>query len=553
MPKFLEVTNKAAARAAIEAVSTSAGLQYVAGLDGSGVTDMRSALQAIIDAASAGDTIYLPPGKFLINAELVINKPLKIVGSGGRFTTDEIASPPYPQVPATAIVTSSATANGIKVTGKGVILEDFAIINTRAIGSGPTAGTGLLFEGSNQYALSRMTVQGFYDCVRTDGFYFTINECAIYDPVRYGMFFTQSNAALGDSGDCGVSNCIIVTQRESIAAVRWESGGGVRWVNNKINYYKSPGRWQYGMDISVADGVGTGEFQIIGGAIAWATTAHVRVAQKGPLNTGGFSYLTISGVVFQGIDSETGVAIQLGTGNVATQFNIRQIVVTGCIFHQFPAGGIVANAMTTLIVGPNAWGVSTYTQPIITITNLPQLDIARQTIVQTVSNGHLQNVTVIKDNRALGTGGALDGVIDYNYKRNVYVDTTVSGIGVDNWVTIFTVEPPDLGGAGFIDAVFSGRESGNVTITHFTKRISRSYFKNNATVGGAVTIATVGTDQSAGTTNHTGLQVVDGGAGKVEVQVAMLTGGTLVRGELEINVSGRVKQFSLGEGITPGS
>jgi hypothetical protein len=528
-----------------DAAAAADYLVYAAGLDGTGVADCLADLQELVDGAEPGDTIFLPPGRFRVSGELVIDKPLKLVGSGGRLTNQSITSTNYPGTAATAIVTDSATANAVRVTGKGVILEDFAIINTRPFGSPPTAGTGLLFEGSNFWALSRLTVQGFFDCVRTDGFFFNVTACSFYDPVRYGLFITQSNLALGDSGDGGISDCVFATSRLSTAAVRWEAGGGIRWTNNKINYYKAPGRWEYGIDISVADGVNTGEFTITGGAIAWASVAGIRVAQKGPLKTGGFIHLIVSGVIFQGM--RLGSAMLLGTGSMPLRDYVSEIVVTGCNFHKWPTG-IVANGMKALVIGENVWDETPYTGALITVSGLLQASIARQTVAQ---SSQKQNVTIVEDNRVLGTPAYLDGIVEYRYGRNVFVDSAVSGVGVGVWVTYFTIEPPSQGGCGFVDVTFSGQEQGTGGTKHFTRRISRSYVKNNNTVGGAITVATTGADEVFGSTVHTDLRVVDTGSGELAVQVQMLTGGTMIRGHIETNVTGRVQKFSLGEGTAP--
>jgi hypothetical protein len=162
--------------------------------------------------------------------------------------------------------------------------------------------------------------------------------------------------------------------------------------------------------------------------------------------------------------------------------------------------------------------------------------VYRQTIASSVQ---AQSVTVVNDKRTVANQGSLDGFVEYNYKRNVYRNTT-------GWDTMYTIEPPNEGGAGFIEVTLSGQDFG---VTRFTKRIRRSFLKNNSTVGGAITIATSGTDENIGSTTYVGLQVIDGGSGKIQVQVAMLTGGTTVWGDIEVNVSGRVQKFSIGAGI----
>lgn len=521
---------------------------YFVDIDKTGEEDCLEALQGIIDAALPGDTITLPAGKFLIDGELVIDKPLKLVGSGGRIHRTDMLDRVWPGYASTNIVSESATANGIRITAPGVIIQDIAVVNRRALLTPPTAGTGIIFDGSTNWALHRVTVEGFYDNIRTDGVYWTIDSCHVYDPVRYGIYMTQSGLAddegyFGDNGDAGVTNSILTMwcrNARATAAVRWDAGGGLRWVGNKINGNSPATGWQYGIDMMVSDGVSTGEMTLTGGAIGWFAVAGVRVGQKGPVNDSNFAHLAISGMVFQGIAEPGSVALLLGSLN-----NVREVVVTGCNFHNVAPGGIVADGVTGLTIGPNVWGDLEYEGPLIVIRDTPSVDIRRQNVTQSLSNN--SSVTIIKDERSMGTPVPLEGSIEYNYKRNVFINADVVGSATgDFWVTKFTIEPHVFGGAGYIDLTFAGHDW---DVTYFAKRIRRSFLKNNNTTGGAISIDTVGTDEAVGSTTYVGLRVIDAGSGKIAVQTGMLDGGIAVRGVVEIDVSGRVQKFSLGEGL----
>ena len=567
MPKFLEVTNKTAARAAINAAGVGTdgkllpaqakapGAVWVSEADATGATDCLATLQGIINAASAGDTIYLPGGTFKISAELVINKPLVIRGGGGMFTASNQGGT-FPGSAGTTIVTSSATANGLNITASGVVIEDLAVVNTRSNASKPTAGTGIMMNNANNFRLSRVTVAGFYDCVRIEGRFGTMDSCNIFDPVRYGIFaFNDNTTAWGpemDFGDQGISNCVIAMYgrqtHNADAAIRWESGGGIRFTGNKIVAGTGPGAanigyFKYGVDLVTSGGYASGEFMIVGGGISTCTEACIRAVCTDSIS--GFTDMTVTGVVLQGQTGSKGIIV--GAADTNGKNNIRNVIITGNTFKGNQGGGIVAHNMRGLVVGPNVWASESYTAPLITLAgtsvsgtdngvSTQQVDIHRQTVCSSVQD---INLTLVNDKRGIANQGSLDGFVNYNYKRTVYTNTT-------GWKTLFTIEPPDQGGAGFVDVTLSGQDFG---VGWFTKKIRRSFLKNNSTVGGAISVATVGTDESAGSTTYVGLQVVDGGSGKLLVQVAMLAGGATVWGDIEVNTSGRVQKFSYGAGV----
>lgn len=96
------------------------------GAVGDGVTDSWYAIQTAIDEAggstytSGVNTLFFPPGRYIISRPLYITEPVKIIGSGWH---------------ATSIEGSGLTGKFlILVTGNYVTLKDFTIVNT--VGSG---------------------------------------------------------------------------------------------------------------------------------------------------------------------------------------------------------------------------------------------------------------------------------------------------------------------------------------------------------------------------------------------------------------------------------
>jgi len=535
---------------------------YVSGADRTGATDSLAVLQGIINAAAPGSTIYFPGGTFRISAELIINKPLVIRGGGGMFSAANQGGT-WPGVAGTNIVTTSATANGLRITSGGVVIEDIAVVNTRTLASPPTAGSGIFMETANNFRLSRVTVAGFYDCVLAEGRFGNMDSCNIYDPVRYGILFRNDNTDEYDFGDQGISNCNIAMygrKTTATAAVRWESGGGIRWTGNKIVAGTGPGAsgigmFEYGLDLMVADTVSTVEFMVAGGAISTCTQACIRIGTQNSGGTaGGFNSFTVSGIVFQGA-AGTGKGIVVGSSTSATVNNIQQVVIIGNTFKGVTSGGIVAYNMRGLMVGPNLWNGEAYTGPLITLAgsssagsdngvSTQQVDIYRQTVINSVSQ---PSYTVIKDNRVIGTIGSQDGFVEYRYKRNMYTNTS-------GWKTMFTIEPPNSGGGGMIEVNVTGADSiAGGGSPFFARRIRRGFIKAGTT-GGAITVTTLGTDELVSTTGvlgdaNFGLRVVDGGSGKLLVQVEKLAHSNTLWGAIEVNLSGHIQKFSIGAGI----
>lgn len=567
MPRFIDIDSTLSIEAAADARS-ALGITgiYPTEADTTGVSDSLAILQGIVDDASAGDTIILPGGKFKIGGELLIDKPLVIRGGGGMFTAANQGGT-FPGSAGTTIVTNSATANGLNITSSGVVIEDLAVVNTRSNASKPTAGTGIMMNNANNFRLSRVTVAGFYDCVRIEGRFGTMDSCNIFDPIRYGIYaFNDNTTAWGpemDFGDQGISNCVIAMYgrqtHNAEAAIRWESGGGVRFTGNKIVAGTGPGAqnigyFKYGVDLLATNGLASGEFMIVGGGISTCTEACIRIRQKiGSGGTPGFTDMTVTGVVLQG-QGAAAKGIIVGAQTPGQKNTIRSVVITGNTFKGTAAGGIVAYNMRGLVVGPNVWNDEPYTAPLITLAgstadgtddgiSTQQVDIHRQTVTSTVQN---INLTLVNDKRGIANQGSLDGFVTYNYKRNVLIDSA-------GWKTLYTIEPT-AGGGGFIDVTYSGQTYRYGVNFWLAKHIRRGFARKPSPDTIIVEAAGVADELTSTLGNYEDegdveLRVVDGGSGKLVVQMQLRDGNPTTWGDLEVNVTGRVRKFSIGAGV----
>jgi hypothetical protein len=261
-----------------------------------------AAIQAAHDALPArGGLIQLRAGVYAITAGgLAFTKQVTLVGAGGTLSGDGGTTPPRAL---TTLTYAYATGTPITLSAPGSILKDFALVNNA--GATPTAGSGIDATASgnsgSQFRMVGVTVLGFWNNVAISGVYYMIDSCHFYDAVNWGVFAATSSAAYYDHGDQGIINCVFVgltTTRSGAAAVRWESGGGLRFTGNKINGLTQPGNasvgsWVVGLDACVADGVSTSVLVVTGNSIEACSGQCVLVHQKG--TTGTFSKVVVVG------------------------------------------------------------------------------------------------------------------------------------------------------------------------------------------------------------------------------------------------------------------
>ena len=166
----------------------------------------------------------------------------------------------------------------------------------------PTAGAGVAVTSGDNLRVTRVKVLGFYVGVTvTQGRYQCFTNCSFFDSVHYGLYLRNTTAGQFDFGDISVMGCTfasLTTSRIADIACRWESGGGLRFVNNKTNgNYNTLGQSQtVGLSAAVADGSSTSVLLVEGNSFEGIVNggAPVVVTQSGT-GTGSFSKVIVTG------------------------------------------------------------------------------------------------------------------------------------------------------------------------------------------------------------------------------------------------------------------
>lgn len=460
-------------------------------------------IQAAHDALpTTGGHLILPPGTYELTT-VNITKPVRIMGAGGTSPLG---------LSGTQLDFKSTTADGLNVTADGVVMEDITVRNSAA--TTPTAGVGIHFVNGDWAHLNRVTVIGFYDCVNFDtGFYYTINDCRIYDPVRYGMYLRNTTPGQYDFGDQSITNTVFTSyfyNRNASAAVRWESGGGMKFVGNKINGNSQPtpghgsgttaggGKFGVGLDWAVADGVSTVDLMVTGCSLENCTTAMVRAGLAG--TTGYFSNIVITGnEIGFGYASCTGVIL-----NGVSLGHLTNAVISDNIFSNLPNGSISASYVTGLVIGKNAHeGI---TGDIISLgTNVQNTDIEPQRV-------NTNAVVLLRDGTAgQYTNAGPFGDIRHEYVREVPATVTLS------YGELWQIDVPAYG-AGRYELTIAGQVSG---VGSVFRKYSGYFFRDNGLVS-------LGAPDQNITGGASGLDVnLDTAtAGTVKFQIKLPTGST---------------------------
>lgn len=333
-------TSSLGVNAAITSIPTPTG----------GLDDSALFTAAVAQLPATGGTIVLGPGVFKLPSGFSFSKRVYLEGQGmGNFE----ASP-------TRIECTSATADALTFTIDGSTVIDLSVVNTA--GSTPTAGAGIRFTNARWSRIDRVLVSRFYNDIQIDaGWYYTISDSAIIDPINYGIFLRDTATGAFDWGDPMISGCTITKYNVGTnggSAVRWESGGGVRFVNNKINGGTTPpstayttGKFDYGLDLQVNDGGTTSVLVVTGNSIENFVWAGIIVGMKGPSNTGVFAKMSITGNEFLGTAS-TGIGVAIRPNAVNTTFghvSISGNVIDTCGY------GISVGAIRGVSIGPNTF------------------------------------------------------------------------------------------------------------------------------------------------------------------------------------------------------
>lgn len=223
--------------------------------------------QSIID--NANGRAHIPAGYWTVTAPVKVNKPMIITGDGmystiittmnGDFKIFDIDTPH-------------------SVTIKDLCIQDTGIAAPGSVGVYVQNSTGTY---TTNFRADRLFINGTYDCIHMAECQMgTISNCFLYSPERYAIFNTDPSTP--DGGDNSIYGNSILQYKniKNSAAYRWESGGGVRFTNNKI-----VGGWDYGIwieaDDTVDPEVNTGDFIISNNSIEGCNVYSILVDTEG--------------------------------------------------------------------------------------------------------------------------------------------------------------------------------------------------------------------------------------------------------------------------------
>lgn len=422
-------------------------------------------IQAVLDSVPAeGAKVVFQAGTYAVNAGgLTCNKPVHLTGAGhGTW-----------EAGGTRITCSSSTATLLALSGAGWAITDMAFVNTS--GSRPTAGAGISASDADWVRMNRIQVSGFWNNIEVSaGYYYTLSDSMILNPVNYGVWLRNTAVAQFDHGDHGIVNCVITKYGDTVAggtAVRWESGGGLRFVANKINGGTQPGytstaKFAYGIDLAIADG-NTVDLMVSGCSLENCTTAAIKVSAQ---NTGTFRGISVVGNEI----GYCGNGIQMwGTGT-----QIGSAVIDGNVFTSIGANAIHALYMNGLTIGANHHYNQSATQPCINLgAGNTNIAVAPQTFESDVYMLLDDNVITYQSDTY---GKAL---IKHEYEREVVSTSTTT------YTTLYRFSFSRYA-AGEIELSIHGNASG-VGGYHLK---ARRAFTTDASRN--ITLTTIGTDVS---------------------------------------------------------
>lgn len=509
--------------------------------DTAGVKDRVAIQAAINNLPSTGGEVRLSAGVFYIAGEITVTKPVKITGAGGGIAGD--AGTVVSVAPTTINVTSQ-TENGFNVSASGCTFRDFALVNTY-VGT-PTAGAGILSTSNTTTTIDSLTVLGFWNLLDLGGVYYSVTNCRLYDGVNYYVYHHSPGLSYDDHGDFVIANCVLSGWAKSYTAtaqLRWESGGGIKIVGNKFNGATQPGnsgagKALYCIQLLIADGKSTGSLVVTGNSISSAvgTTANLYIGQLGPTKDGTFTSGLITGNEFAvGV---LGVVIE---GNAAHAAALKGFRISENIFSFFSSSAIKLRYVRRCHIGQNSHNGTTGSSPIIDIP-----DLTSDCSAMSVDKQHLDELMVsrdiVRDNRSIGnTVTSLNNGVVYDYTHGLAIST------VSTWTQVFKIEITNqIAGKFTFDIDGRSTDSGNTGVNRkgVCWRQERSF---DVSSSGVVTLATIGTDFSAGaaaafinirytlTTNFIAF----------EVQTTDVT-NCVLWGMARLRVNGKLQNFHIG-------
>lgn len=225
---------------------------------GDGITDDTTAINDTISAIPAsGGVLYSPPGyNFLSTGGHTLNKPITVKGMGNARDYDSA-------IGVSTITCSSSTADLFTVSSEGCNFEDIFLKNSAG---SPSAGSAIVVasgSGNDLVHFKNVTSHSFYNGIDIrDGWSWHLDHCFIVNAVNYGLKIQHQD--FPDGGDQFISDSTFWSNtRDTVAAIRYESGGGLKINNTKIvGSEQSNTQFNYGIDVAIGANVNTSVFLV---------------------------------------------------------------------------------------------------------------------------------------------------------------------------------------------------------------------------------------------------------------------------------------------------
>lgn len=354
---------------------------------------------AAINASPNGGVIYLGPGTYTWTTVKRITKPCHAIGAGCADALGLNA------------ITNIEFNNGVDhcfdFQADPTMVEKFHLKNT--YGSAPTAGSAIHSTVGNGFRKIDITHDGFFDgIVLENGAEWMSRGCFAYGFVRYGLVIR--NTALPDGGDQILSDYNSISKTyASTSHIRWESGGGLKLQNFKINTRGANA--STGIDVAVGAGVSTVDLQIDQGSIENLNGTPIKIANA---SSGQLTNIMIRGVecaAYSGpaVDIEATATGKLdrvvidtllstgGSGALIKLVNIDNVSIGLCVYDTSHPKLLDCTDVTNLKNSNASRGVTVLTDAALTLIDMANTDNFRWTIG---GNHTLDNPTTISDGQS---------------------------------------------------------------------------------------------------------------------------------------------------------
>ena len=331
---------------------------------GIGTDNTQAFIATIASLPSTGGTLYVPVGNYLIpDGGIIIDKQISIIGDSSG-TYDDGGS---------RIFTLSPTANLFTCTKGGSVVVGIAFVN--ASPTRPTAGSALLCTDFDWGRIDRCLFRDFWNNVQVDsGYFYSIRDSAFLAPVNYGCYMRNIAPLQHDHGDQVLEGCNFSKYGDPIdggTAVRWESGGGLRFVGCKVNAGTQPGYTDTGFFengfVTVMQPGGTSVHTITGCSIeGWLNHG---ISVSGVANAT-FGKISIVGNEF--LASGSGGACVHADGK--NMDSLDNLVITGNVGYGYSGGVMLYDLSKAVVTGNNFADCVQAGMTIANVTDLIQSD-----------------------------------------------------------------------------------------------------------------------------------------------------------------------------------